>query len=162
MPTLERARAKHNERVAQLAKARRAQEKALTALIRKEAKRVECERAVIRSAKALDKIRAAAVHTTGPTGSVADKLLDEVKTKPTPAAQLNDPVPDLGKPKAKPKSITTTEVEDLTHRMAASMQEAGFNYVVVPRKPSRKRRSPDDFKADLANKKSATDGPAAD
>jgi hypothetical protein len=165
MPTLERARAKHNEIVAQLAKAVAAKDKALNVLIRREAKRVECERAVIRSAKRLDKIRAAAVHTTGPTGSVADNLLADVVSKPTPAAKLNDPLPTFARRgmaaqkavDAEVAKATSVSIEDL-HKTPQGKANAKSWDAIPAIKRARKRRTPDDFAADMGKKKSATEG----
>jgi hypothetical protein len=143
MPTLERARAKHNELVTQLAKANDAKDKALDVLIRREAKRASLIRAVARSSKRLDKLKVAAIHTNGPTATVKPGLVEAVATKPTPAQKLNDPVPTF---KTEPKLGTPGGklVRDIPYTEAHPHS-----------KMAKKRRTVEDFKADMAGKKLA-------
>jgi hypothetical protein len=97
MPSLERARAKHNEYVERLNKLNAKREKLLDGLTRVNSQRSDAIRAVTRSGKRIEKLVAAKTHTSGPTATVKPDLIKKVDAKPTPAATLNDPVPNLGR-----------------------------------------------------------------
>jgi hypothetical protein len=137
MPSLDRTRAKHQEIVKQLARDQARRDKLWQALRRADDKVQADIRAVTRSQKRIDKLVAAATHNGGPTASASAPLIKAVAEKPT-VPVLNDPVPDLG---SKPvRAIPYTEAHP--HSNMAKRQRA-----------AKERRTPDDFKADMARKK---------
>lgn len=135
MPTLERMKDKHNEQVKQLAKVSAKRDKLIASLVRIEAQRVTLIRAVARSSKRLDKARS--------------------------MAALNAPLPsteslDLGSltPKQADKVIASVPLADLPATDFGKANAESWNAIpaVKKAKPRKARRTPDDFKADIARK----------
>jgi len=111
MPTLERARAKHDAIVAELNKMNARREKTLDDLTRINAKRAKLIRSEARSKKRLNKLR--------------------TQSKPKAVTLAELPATEVGKANAK-------------------------SWDAIPAVRKRKpRRTPDDFKADMAGKKLA-------
>lgn len=132
MASIERARAKHNGLTAQLAKINDKLDKMDSTRSRLLKKKDAFIRAIARSAKRLDKL-AIVTHNGGPTATPLPKVITAIDAKP--AAPLpDDPVPEF------------------VRRGQAA--QAAVDALTKPTRGARKRRTPDDFAADLKNKKS--------
>jgi len=131
---IERARKRHNGLVDELARLNRRLDKLDEQRMRAVSKKKKLISSVSRSSKRIDKLMALKTHTAGPTASVSRRLVKANLTKatvgPEPPIPINDPVPDF-KPEQKPLG--------------------------VPMLP-KGRRTPDDFRADMAKKKARQQG----
>jgi hypothetical protein len=187
MPTIDRLRERHNEYVKQLAKAVARKDKALDALIKAEAKVRALIKAVARSAKRLDKARSLAALNAGPVdrsepvdlGSLTPKEADaEIAKAPLPvfdfvergmAAQkaVDVEVAAANKriaSKAKASDVTDIPLSELGMTDHGKANAKSWNAIPAVAKAKRRaRRTPDDFKAEIAGRKgSATRGRIAD
>jgi hypothetical protein len=148
MDRLERARRKHNAEVALLNRMRDKREQMLAAFVRRE-KRIDLQiRTVTRSGKRLEKLDrlAIATHNGGPTASAVPALITAVAAKPV-AAPLNDKVPTFGEKKP-------TSAEHRTEAGPPPAPTAAPARASDGAEPKRKRRrTPDDFRAEMEARK---------
>jgi hypothetical protein len=172
MPSIERARAKHNELVAQLGKLQIKEDKQADTWTRTRAKKAGVIRAIGRSSKRLEKLQAAAIHTNGPTATPVAPLIEEVATKPPAAAKLNDPVPDLchciaedkphaphrAQPRRKPKE-PSVPIGELHKTPEGKANAETWDAIPAVRRAGKQRRTVDDFKADVAKLKKTKNHP---
>ena len=129
---IERARARHNDLVDELARLNRRLDKLDEQRMRAVSKKKKLISSVSRSSKRIDKLIALKTATAGPTASVSKPLVKAVADKPLPQPMASDPVPEF-------------RAEAIDKRIV---------HVDQQRKMQRKtRRTPEDFRADMAKKK---------
>lgn len=111
-PHIERARAKHNELVAQLAKLNDKREKALATLIRIDAKRTSAIRAIARSTKRMDRAAQSPAIPLAKLGETDAGKANKASWNAIPAVKRSRRTPDdfkaemtVRKTKSPPKAI---------------------------------------------------------
>jgi hypothetical protein len=100
-------------------------------------------RAIGRSDKRLEKLQAAAIHTNGPTATPVEPLVEAVATKPPPEAKL--------------PTLAAVSIADLHKTPEGKAIAKSWDAIPAVKRSRSKRRTPDDFRADMTRKKSTTD-----
>src|SRR5262249_22841702 len=150
MPSMDRARAKHNELVAQLAKLQARENKYLDRAFKTRTAKDKVVRAIARSSKRLEKLAAAMTHNPATSASVVDPLVEAVDTKPT-VAPLHDDVPTFGTKSVSKRPRGHADLNDFANTFGPAVREAAEDAGLTPRK--KKRRTPDDLRAELDKRK---------
>jgi hypothetical protein len=160
----DRAHARHYDLMKQRERLQTKQEDLLDSLMRTHAKLIQADRALARSRKHLDKIehdpRYAKAHLKKPAPDLG-KLTPEQADKVIAAEPL--PVYDLEPKPAKPKASPRAADLPAKEKRALSNLNQQLNEAFFGKPKARKqRRTPDDFRAEMAaKKKAAGDEPAA-
>lgn len=151
MPTIERARAKHNEIVALLGKVSTRRDKAIDALVRIERKRLRLIRSVARSQKRLDKL-AAIAQVSAPLPDPKDtvSLADLGKTEQGKAnAESWNAIPAVKRAKPPISDVTDIPVTEfpIADRLDDDMPE------FLRRDASQDKAAAEKLKAEIAEQK---------
>ena len=152
MPSIDKAKAKHQTLVTGLARMQDKRLKMIAALTRNEKRIDKQTRAIARSSKRIDKLVNGKVATITHNGAYTTPELVEANVSKPPAGdgKLNDPVPSFGKT----EPVSGEHQPDTGPTPATPTVDAEEQQ---PKPKRRARRTPDDFRAEMEKRKLIND-----